>query len=45
MSVNMVDTKCSGCKYKGIYLCTNSRKCEEHELYEKVNIQNKEEIK
>lgn len=35
MAVNVKKSNCSGCKYAGIYLCTNSNKCENGSLYVK----------
>lgn len=35
MCVNIPSEKCKGCKYRGIYLCTNSKKCVNQELYKK----------
>lgn len=35
MAVNIKNYKCVNCKYSGIYLCTNARKCEDNDLYEK----------
>lgn len=33
MSVNLINDKCLGCRYKGIYLCTNSKECKDNKLY------------
>lgn len=35
MSVNIKNKNCALCKHSGIYLCTNSKKCENNSLYEK----------
>lgn len=34
MSINSRNDKCNGCRYSGIYLCTNSRECNDNSLYE-----------
>ena len=33
MSINMKEEKCKGCKYAGIYICTNSKECKDQALY------------
>ncbi len=33
MTVNLKNEKCKNCKYAGIYICTNSKKCTNQELY------------
>lgn len=33
MSVNLINVKCNGCRYKGVYLCTNLKECRDHKLH------------
>lgn len=33
MSVNVKNNKCGGCKYAGVFLCTNSTKCVDNSLF------------
>lgn len=35
MAVNIKNKNCQLCKFSGIYLCTNSNKCENNSLYVK----------
>lgn len=32
-TLNKFNDKCNGCKYKGIYMCTNSRECNNNDLF------------